>query len=121
MLSNVLFVASELDDNVYNAVLELMKQYGALKLKGQKASKKAMKDNAKNKTLKVSFPYTKLKCLRGDLKMDELLQILHNVISGDISLQDMEKELGRLKEMRALQNYFVKNTNYSSWRVAKEK
>jgi hypothetical protein len=121
MLTNVFFVASDLDDDVYDAVVEMMNQYGQYKLKGQKITKKALKENVKEKASQLSLPYTKLKCLRGDLKKEELLDILHEVNTGGMSLQEMEKEMCRLKEMRSLQNYFVKSTDCQSWSEVKKR
>lgn len=122
VLSNVLFVASELGNNVYDAMVTVMDMYGEMKLKGQRASKKVLKGGtAVGITSKLCYPYSKLKCLRGDVNDKELLDMLNKVIETELSLQEMKCELVRLKEMRALQNYFVKNTNSTSWTEAKER
>jgi hypothetical protein len=83
VLSNVLFVANELDDEVYHAVMECMTMYRAFKLKGQKLSKKDLKGDAKYKSSHISFPYARLKYLCGKLKKEELLKNLQCVLAGD--------------------------------------
>ena len=98
-----------------------MAMYRAFKLKGQKLSKKNLKGNSKDKLPDTSFPCARLRCFRGELKKEELLTNLQSVIAGEMSLQEMERELCRLKEMRALQNYFVKSTDCSSWNEAKQR
>jgi hypothetical protein len=55
------------------------------------------------------------------LKEDEMKIVLESVCDGEMSLLEMECELVRIKEMRALENYFVKATACSSWANAKER
>ena len=93
--------------------------HAQMQLKGQRASVKVLKGHTSS--CKLSFPYGKLKCLRGDVMEEELLLILGKVIKKELSLSEMESEINRIKEMRALQNYFVKYTDSPSWVVAKER
>ncbi len=41
--------------------------------------------------------------------------------TGDMSLQEMEKKMCCLKEMKGLQNYFVKSTDCQSLSEAKKR
>ncbi len=121
VLSHVLYVSSELEDDAYNALVEVIRLYESLKLKGQRASKKTLKENASQKAIKLSFPYSKLRCLRGDITNTEIMAILNKVIKLELSLVEMEQESCRIKEMRSLQNFFVKKTECDSWQDAKER
>lgn len=120
-MSNILLVSSELGDEAYDALVEVLRLYESLKLKGQRASKKSLKDNVDAKTLKLSFPCFKLRCLRGNVTNSEMATALNKVIRLEFSLREMEQELSRIKEMRALQNFFVKKTDCDTWEKSKEK
>ncbi|XP_028417131.1 uncharacterized protein LOC114541406 [Dendronephthya gigantea] len=119
-LSNVFFAASDLNDAVYDSLLNIMEMYGKMELKKQRASKKALKEGTAF-SCKLDFPYIKLKCLRGDLTQDEILNLLQKLMEKEFSLPEMESEITRMKEMRALQNYFVKQADCISWTEAKER
>ena len=82
-----------LDDEVYDVVLECMAMYAAFKLKGQKLSKKEFNWKFKNKLPDTSFPCTRLRCFHGELKKKELLTNFQSVIAGEVSSQEMEREL----------------------------
>lgn len=99
----------------------MMDLYATIKLKGQRASTKILKDGTNTQMSKLCLPYSKLRCLRGELTNYEIVTILTKVVSQEYSLSDMENELCRIKEMRALQNYFVKTTDCASWEEAKER
>lgn len=91
--------------------------YMKLELKGQRASSKSLQSGV----LKQDFPYSKLKCMRGLISEDELTRIMTEVIQKEKSVSDMEKEFIRLKEMRALQNFFMKSANCKSWDEARKR
>jgi hypothetical protein len=59
VLSNVLFVANELDDEVYHAVIECMTMYRAFKLKGQKLTKKRFERGCKIQIITYLIPLRK--------------------------------------------------------------
>ena len=101
--------------------MEMLDLHGDMKLKGQRASKKILKEGTSTFTSKLCLPYSKLRCLRGELTNQEIVEMLTKVVSLEISVTDLEKELCRIKEMRALQNYFVKATDSASWEHAKER
>ena len=71
--------------------------------------------------MKIDLPPSKLRCLRGEITNDELLVILKKVLNLQFSLAEMQKECCRTKEMRALQNFFVRGTECESWDDAKTK
>ena len=92
-----------------------------MKLKGQRTSKKILKNNKDGVLMKIDLPPSKLRCLRGEITNDELLVILKKVLNLQFSLAEMQKECCRTKEMRALQNFFVRGTECESWDDAKTK
>ena len=98
-------------------VIKVASSYRKLELKGQRATKKVLK----NIKLQGDFPYAKVKCMRGDITEDELKKVLSDVISKEMSLAEMESSLVRIKEMRALQAYFAKYANCTSWQEARER
>ena len=51
----------------------------------------------------------------------EILDIFQRVVNKEITLQEAESELVRLKEMRAVQKHFMKQTNCTIWTNAKER
>ena len=114
-LTKILFVASELSGQNFDAAVEMTGLFENHKLKGQRASKRHLKESASQKAVKVSIPYSKFKCLRGDLESDEILDVLTKVINSEWSVCEMENELRRIKEMRALQNFLVKYTQCETW------
>ena len=72
VLSNVFFVASELADNVFDALIRIMNLYGEIMLQGQRASNKFLNDGITNANAsKIYFPYSKVKFLEGDLCHDK--------------------------------------------------
>ena len=98
-------------------VLEITTKYRKLQLKGQRATKKVLQ----NIKCQADFPYAKIKCMRGDVTEEELVQILGQVVSKEKSLAEMESDLVRIKEMRALQCFFVKYSNCTSWQDAQKR
>ena len=117
-LSNIFFVASEIADDVLLELMTCMHKHNNYELLGQRVPKKVAKVGM---PVKAAFPPSKLRCFRGDVTTDELIKLLREVNAKEISFQDMEAELIRLKEMRMLQDFFVKITSCSSWADAKEK
>jgi hypothetical protein len=97
-----------------------MDMFSQTQLKGQRASKKALKDGEVGST-RLAFPYAKLKFLRGDVTQPEILDVFQRVVNKEITLQEAESELVRLKEMRAVQKHFMKQTNCTTWTNAKER
>ena len=59
--------------------------------------------------------------MRGLISEDELTRIMTEVIQKEKSVSDMEKEFIRQKEMRALQNFFMKSVNCKSWEEARNR
>ena len=117
-LSNVFFVAADIDNDLLVELVSCMEKHNNSQLLGQRIPKRAEKGGMVAKAL---FPYSKLKCIRGEITSQELLDLVRQVNAKEISYHDMERELTRIKEMRALQNFFVKYTNCSSWENAKNK
>ena len=78
-------------------------KYRRLELKGKRASKKALKEA--NMTSKSDFPYSKLKCMRGEVTGPELVDVLEKVNIKEKSLFEMESDLVHIKEMRYVGNY----------------
>ena len=95
----------------------MISMYTRLELKGQRAPKKCLHSGM----LKQDFPYSKLKCMRGSLTENELQNVIDEVIAKEKSVQEMESEFIRIKEMRALQTFFIKYTNCQSWKEAHER
>jgi hypothetical protein len=110
-------VSADVSEKVFELVLEMVTNYRQMRLKGQRATKKVLKDIK----CQADFPYGKLKCMRGDITELELINILSEVNSKQKSLAEMESDLVRLKEMRALQSFFTKYSNCSSWQEARER
>ncbi|CAB4019463.1 Hypothetical predicted protein [Paramuricea clavata] len=88
-----------------------------MELKGQRASKKCLQSGI----LHLDLPYYKLKCMRGSLTEEKLKSVITEVIAKEKSLHEMEAEFVRLKEMRALQNFFIRHSNCESWKEAQER
>ena len=59
--------------------------------------------------------------MRGSLTENELQNVIDEVIAKEKSVQEMESEFIRIKEMRALQIFFIKYTNCQSWKEAHER
>ena len=116
-LANIFFVCADLSERIFNMVLEIATKYRKLQLKGQRATKKVLQ----NIKCQADFPYAKIKCMRGDVTEEELVQILGQVVSKEKSLAEMESDLVRIKEMRALQCFFVKYSNCTSWQDAQKR
>ena len=106
-----MYVAAELQDDAYNLLIEMLDLYGDMKLKDQRASKKILKEGTSTLTSKLCLPFSKLRCLGGELTNQEIVEMLTKVMGLEMSVTDLEKELCQVKEMRALQNYFVKATD----------
>ena len=70
--------------------------YMRMELKGQRISSKSLQSGI----LRQEFPYSKLKCMRGLNREEELTRAITQVIEREKSICDMEKECTRLKEMR---------------------
>lgn len=120
-LSNVFYVSSEFSPELVHALLEMLDKYGKAELKGQRVTKKVLKEKHSAIARKIDFPPSKLKMLRGDVTGAELLQLVEEVNLKRTSLVDLESELLRIKEMRAVQNAFVKHSNSVSWEDAKQR
>ena len=112
-------MSADLSDDVLPTLVEVVKKFRSLELKGQKASKKALTYGVM--TAGSDFPYARLKHLRGEITQDELLVALTKVNNKEMSLAEMEADLVRIKEMRALRSFFIKYTNCASWKEAKER
>ena len=110
-------MSADVSEKVFELVLEMVTNYRQMRLKGQRATKKVLKDIK----CQADFPYAKLKCMRGDITELELINTLSEVNSKQKSLAEMESDLVRLKEMRALQSFFAKYSNCSSWQEARER
>ena len=98
-------------------MLEIAIKYRKLELKGQRATKKVLQ----NIKCQADFPYAKIKCMGGDATEEELVQILSQVVSKEKSLAEMEFDLVRIKEMHALQCFFVKYSKCTSWQYAQKR
>ena len=110
-------MSSVFSESVCELLLSLISIYMRMELKGQRASSKSLQSGI----LRQDFPYSKLKCMRGLITEEELTRVITQVIQGEKSISDMEKEFTRLKDMRALQNFFLKSTNCKSWEEARER
>ena len=88
--------------------MSIFTKYAQGQLKGQKATKNegAQKPNC---------PPFKFRCLRGDLREEEVMSLLSEVDSGIKSLQEMESEAKRIKEIREVQCIFVNETGAQDW------
>ena len=67
------------------------------------------------------LPYSRLKALREEISNEELKEHLESVVENELTLQEMEQELTRIKEMRPLQSHFVKCTGTVPWYEAKNR
>ena len=65
-------------------------------------------------TSKSDFTYLRLKCIRAEVRGPELVDVFEKVNTKEKSLSEMQSDLVRIKEMRALQNFFVKYTDCTS-------
>ena len=95
----------------------MISMFMKMELKGQRASKKCLQSGISH----LDLPYYKLKCMRGSLTEEELKSVITEVIAKEKSLHEMEAEFVRLKEMRALQNFFIRHSNCESWKEAQER
>jgi glutamate synthase domain-containing protein 2 len=120
-LSNILFVSSEFSPELLAEVIDMIHKFEKAELKGQRVSKKVLKQRHSAVNQKIDFPPTKLKVLRGEVTAEELLKLLKDVNSKTLSLYELEAEASRIKEMRAVQNVFVKLSGSSSWETAKKR
>jgi hypothetical protein len=78
--------------------MEMLELYGQMKLKGQRASKKILKEGTSTLTSKLCLPYSKLRCLRGELTNQEIVEMLTTVVHLEMSVTDLEKELCRIND-----------------------
>ncbi|CAB4038287.1 Hypothetical predicted protein, partial [Paramuricea clavata] len=115
--AHLLYICSDVGNEVFESLLSMICMYTRLELKGQRASKKCLHSGM----LKQDFPYSKLKCMRGSLTENELQNVINEVIAKEKSVQEMESEFIMIKEMRALQTFFIKYTNCQSWKEAHER
>ena len=99
----------------------MIHKFEKAELKGQRVSKKVLKQRYSAVNQKIDFPPTKLKVLRGEVTAEELWKLLKDVNSKTLSLYELEAEASRIKEMRAVQNVFVKLSGSSSWEAAKKR
>lgn len=113
-LGNIFHICTSYGEDVLHLLLQTLDLYGQLQLKGQRATKEFLKKGESGRA-KLDYPYSKLKVFRGEITELEIKFLLEEVVKKEKSLQEMESEIVRIKEMRALQNFFVKQTNSTKW------
>jgi hypothetical protein len=64
-------VCADVGDKVFHTLVEIAMKYRKMELKRQRATKKVLQ-NIKSQ---ADFPYAKIKCMRGDVTGEELLDI----------------------------------------------
>ena len=74
---------------IYDMVLKVMKKYGRLEIKGQKASKKTFKTGLK---ATVDFPSYNFKYLRGDLTKEEIISLVNGLLEGKSPFSEVKQE-----------------------------
>ena len=99
---------------MHQLLLQTLDQCGELQVKGQRAANEFLKKGEIGRE-KLDYPYSKLKVFRGEITELEIKLLLEEVIKKEKSWQEMESEIVRIKEMRALQNFFGKQTNGTKW------
>ena len=84
-------MSADLSEDTLLTLVEVVRKFKSLELKGQKATKKALTYGVM--TASSDFPYSRLKHLRGEITQEELLGALRKVCTKEKSLAEMEAEL----------------------------
>jgi len=78
-MENELFL-SALPEDLYQMVFKVMEKYGQFEVKGQKATKRSLRDGLR---VTVDCPSYNFKCLRGDLTKQEISGLLSGLLEGN--------------------------------------
>lgn len=69
----------------------------------------------------LDCPTSKIRCLRGDLRDEEVLHLLKSVETCEASFSEMQKEAGKMKELREVKKYIIKETCCKTWEEAQHR
>ena len=108
-----IFFLSALEGDIFQKVMSVIEKHGRLQLKGQRATKKHLTDR-KNATT-VDCPSYHFRPLRGDLTKNEMEELLTDLEEGKITFADMKNEASRIKEVKEVQRFLIKQTGSENW------
>ena len=113
-----MFFLSSLPDDLYQMVLDVLKKYGKLEIKGQRAKKKDLNSGLKTA---IDCPIYNFKCLRGDLTYDEIRCLLEDLTAHKVTFAELKQEASHLKEIKEVQRQFITKTGSENWKEVTER
>lgn len=115
------FALSDLEDETFATLIRVLRLYGECQLKGQKTRKSDLRKGTFHDVELLDCPTSKIRCLRGDLRDEEVLHLLKSVETCEASFSEMQKEAGKMKELREVKKYIIKETCCKTWEEAQHR